>query len=160
MEKPFLNLDEINNFEKSAQGKYEEKYSPISNLIGAKKLGYSLSVVPPGKCVCPFHNHHINEEMFLVLEGEGTLRFGDQEYAIKKNDIIACPPGGREVAHQILNTSEKELKYLCLSTNEEVEICEYPDSNKVMSVVGGQGNRKFKYLVKADQEVDYYEGEL
>lgn len=161
MNKPFVNLDELDNFEENSQGsKYGEKYAPISDLIGAKKLGYSLSIVPPGKRVCPFHNHQVNEEMFLILEGEGTLRFGDQEYSIKKHDIIACPPGGREVAHQIINTSKKNLKYLCLSTNEDVEVCEYPDSNKVMSMVGEPGSRRFKYMTKADQEVSYYEGEL
>ncbi|MDA8792153.1 cupin domain-containing protein [Bacteriovoracaceae bacterium] len=160
MKKPFLNIDEITEFEQSSNGKYEEKYAPISPLIGAEKLGYSLSIVPPGKRVCPFHNHQVNEEMFLILEGEGTLRFGNKEYQIKKHDIIACPPGGKEVAHQIINTSNSDLKYLCLSTNKPVEICEYPDSNKVLAMVGEQGNRKFRYMVKADQDVDYLDGEL
>ena len=159
MKKPFLNIDEINQFEESDEGKFAEKYAPISHLIGAKKLGYSLSIVAPGKRVCPFHNHHINEEMFLILEGEGTLRFGEHEYPIKKHDIIACPPGGREVAHQIINTSDQDLKYLCLSTNEPVDICEYPDSNKVMSLAGEQGKRSFRYMTMADQEVDYFKGE-
>src|SRR5687768_3143016 len=93
--KPFLNLDEITEWTQSGEGKYGERYAPISDKIGAKLLGYSISVVPPGKRVCPFHNHRINEEMFLVLDGEGTLRFGDKEYPIKKHDIIACPPGDR-----------------------------------------------------------------
>ena len=98
--------------------------------------------------------------MFLILEGSGTLRFGGKEYPIKKHDIIACPPGGQDVAHQIINTSDSELRYLCLSTNEPFDICEYPDSNKVMSVVGEAGNREFKHISKADQAVDYFDGEL
>ena len=158
--KPFLNIDEIEDYQTSEKGPYGESYSAISNKIGAKKLGYSISIVPPGKKVCPFHNHHINEEMFLILEGSGILRFGDKKYAIKKHDIIACPPGGREVAHQILNTSNSDLKYLCLSTNEPYDICEYPDSNKVMSMVGDQGMRTFKHISKADIEIDYLDGEI
>jgi uncharacterized cupin superfamily protein len=98
--------------------------------------------------------------MFLVLEGTGTLRFGEKEYPIKKHDIIACPPGGRDVAHQIVNTGQAELKYLSLSTNEPYDICEYPDSNKIMSIVGKTGNRDFKHISKAEHEVDYYEGEM
>ncbi len=127
--KPLINLDEVNDFEEIDDGPFQERYAGISEKIGAKKLGYSIAIVPPNKKVCPFHNHRINEEMFLILEGEGTLRFGDREYSIKKNDIIACPPGGREVAHQIINTSDCDIKYLCLSTNEPFDICEYPDSN-------------------------------
>lgn len=97
--------------------------------------------------------------MFLILDGAGTLRFGNERYPLKKNDIIACLPGGRDVAHQILNTSDSDLKYLCLSTNEPYEICEYPDSNKVMSMVGELGNRQFKHISRADKEVDFMEGE-
>ncbi|MSQ84622.1 MAG: hypothetical protein EXR77_17405 [Myxococcales bacterium] len=38
----------------------------IGPLVGAKQLGYSLCVVQPGKRACPFHCHHVNEEMFLI----------------------------------------------------------------------------------------------
>ncbi len=95
----------------------------------------------------------------MILEGEGTLRFGEQEYPIKAQDVIACPPGGREVAHQIINTSEHDLKYFCLSTNEPVDICEYPDSNKVLSMSGESGNRTFRHISKMDDAVDYYTDE-
>lgn len=157
--KPFLNIDEITYFAPLEEGPFQEKCARISDKIGAKKLGYSISIVPPDKKVCPFHNHHINEEMFLILEGSGTLRFGEEEYAIKQHDIIACPPGGREVAHQIVNTSESDIKYLCLSTNEPYDICEYPDSDKVLAMAGEQGNRKFHHIFRVSDEVDYYEGE-
>ncbi len=156
--KPLINLDEIENFSERSRGKYGEKCAGISENIGAKKLGYSLSVVPPGKRVCPFHNHHVNEEMFLILEGNGLLRFGKQEYPIKKHDIISCPPGGREVAHQIINNSNTDLRYLCLSTNEPYEICEYPDSNKILSY-DHSGKENWGYIGKMVEKVDYYDDE-
>ncbi|MFT4924833.1 MAG: putative cupin superfamily protein [Phenylobacterium sp.] len=157
--KPLLNLNELDDYESSKQGSFAEKYSVVSDKIGAVKLGYSVTIVPPGCKTCPFHNHRINEEMFLILEGHGTLRFGEEEYPLKPQDIIACPPGGREVAHQIVNTSDADIKYLCLSTNDPYDICEYPDSNKVLAVVGTQGNREFTHMSKADDAVGYYEGE-
>lgn len=152
--KPFINLDELDDFQESCHGAFEDKYSSVSSKIGAKKLGYGVTIVPPGKKLCPFHNHRINEEMFLILDGAGTLRYGDSEYFIKKNDIIACPPGEKGVAHQIINTSEADLKYLCLSTNEPYEICEYPDSNKVQLSAGNNG-----HIFKISNEADYYDGE-
>jgi uncharacterized cupin superfamily protein len=159
--KPFINLDDLDGFTEHGDGKYLEKYSAISEKIGAKKLGYSLSIVPPGKRVCPFHNHRISEEMFLIIEGSGTLRFGDKEYPIRKHDIIACPPGDRSVAHQIINTGDRELKYLCLSTKEPYEICEYPDSNKVMAFADEEGqNRKLKHIFRLENSLDYFDGEL
>jgi uncharacterized cupin superfamily protein len=154
--KPFTNLDEISDFQAHGEGSFQEKYAVVGEKIGAQKLGYSVTILTPGKKVCPFHNHRIYEEMFLILEGSGTLRYGETEYAIKRNDIIACPSGGPEVAHQIINTSNAELKYLCLSTNEPADICEYPDSNKLMSWVGGAGKQEFKHISRLEDEVDYY----
>ena len=48
--------------------------------IGARRLGYKLTILPPGKAQCPFHSHRGEEEMFLILEGTDELRFGNQRY--------------------------------------------------------------------------------
>ena len=60
--------------------------------------------------------------------------YGGTEFATPNldriGDIIACPPGGPETAHQLINTGEGELKYLAVSTKLSPELCEYPDSGK------------------------------
>ena len=157
--KPYLNLDELDEYQESSRGSFSEKYAGVSDKIGAQKLEYSVTVLQPGKKVCPFHNHRVAEEMFLILEGAGTLRFGNDEYPLKVHDIIACPPGGRDVAHQIINTSDAELRYLCLGTSEESDICEYPDSDKMMAYAGGDGDSGFKHIARMEQAVDYFDGE-
>ncbi len=162
--KPFLNLNELchqpDMGEQSELGQYGETSFAVSNLIGAKRLGYSVSIVPPGKRVCPFHNHRVNEEMFLILAGSGTLRFGEHSYPVGPMDIIACPPGGPEVAHQLINSGDIDLKYLCLSTQDEVDVCEYPDSNKILAMTGPQGARTLRHMSRKQDAVDYWEGEL
>ena len=97
--------------------------------------------------------------MFLILEGEGELRFGDARYPIRTHDVIACPPGGPEVAHQIVNTGTTALRYLALSTLVEVETCEYPDSGKVLIVAGPRGARNLRKMFRAESTVDYYDRE-
>jgi len=158
MKKPVINLDEL-EIVSHEDGPFAGQFGVIAERIGAQKLGYNLSICPPGKKVCPFHNHHVNEEMFLILEGEGLLRFGDKEYPLRKHDVVACPPGGRAVAHQIVNTGKGDLKYLALSTMERSDICEYPDSNKVGVLVGEQGNRDLRLMFRAEQTVDYFDRE-
>ena len=69
--------------------------------------------------------------MFLIIEGDGELRFGDKRYPIRKHDVIACPPGGPNVAHQIINTGKTTMRYLALSTLADVDTCEYPDSKNL-----------------------------
>jgi len=156
---PLFNLDEIKNYDCHEHNAFKSKRAGVSEHIGAKKLSYSIAVVPPGHKVCPFHNHRINEEMFLILEGEGTLRYGEKQYPIRKNHIIACPPGGREHAHQIMNTGVTDIRYLCLSTNEPNEICEYPDSNKMLAMVGGSSETAFRHIANMEDDVDYFLGE-
>ena len=121
--KPVINLDEL-ELTSHEDGAFAGSYGVISDRIGANKLGYNLTICPPGKRVCPFHNHRANEEMFFILEGEGLLRFGNAEYPLRKFDIIACPAGDRSLAHQIINSGKTDLKYLSLSTREHAEICD------------------------------------
>lgn len=159
MTKPFMNLDEVVFDDVEENGRYTSSRGQISDHIGAQNLGYNLTVLPPGKVQCPFHNHHGEEEMFLILEGEGELRFGERRFPIRKHDVIACPPGGPEVAHQILNTGTTTMRYLALSTLVEVEACEYPDSRKVLVVSGKRGHRGLRKMFRAENTVDYYDRE-
>ena len=138
------------------------KLARIAPLIGAKKLGYNLTVLDPGKCAFPFHSHRINEEMFFVIDGEGEIRIGDARHAIRAGDVIACPPGGVETAHQIRNTSDRvALRVLAISTLIGPEICEYPDSGKfAVSDPEAHGERPpFRHVGRAERAVDYWDGE-
>lgn len=156
--KPVMNLDEV-QFDVEENGFYTSRQGRISDHIGAQKLGYNLTVLPPGKAQCPFHSHHAEEEMFFILEGEGELRFGDRRYPIRKGDVIACPTGGAEVAHQIINTGASTMRYLSLSTNADFESCEYPDSNKISIVSGKRGEPGLRKMFRAENTVGYYDRE-
>lgn len=159
MVKPILNLDDAEFDDIEDNGVYTSRRATLSDLIGARDLGYNLTVLPPGKVQCPFHSHHGEEEMFFILEGEGELRFGSERYPIRRHDVIACPTGGAEVAHQIVNTGNVDLRYLAISTLVPVEVCEYPDSGKVSAVAGKRGDRDIRHMFRARDEVDYYDGE-
>jgi uncharacterized cupin superfamily protein len=163
--KPILNLDDV-PLEHHAHGeKFAARYGHVGPAIGAKLLGCGLHVVPPGKRAWPFHNHHVNEELYVILDGEGSLRMGDREYAIRAGDVITAPPGGRDTAHQLVNTSaERDLRYLCVSTMIPSEVVEYPDSNKtafyVGSAPGGDPSvRTIAYRGRLEPALDYWDGE-
>jgi uncharacterized cupin superfamily protein len=159
MPKPFVNLDEVEFTDVEENGYYTSKRAQFSAGIGARKLGYNLTELPTGKAQCPLHSHRAEEEMFLILEGEGELRFGDQRYRIRKNDVIACPTGGPDVAHQIINTGSTTMRYLSLSNLSDVEICEYPDSNKVGCFAEEPGRPGLRKMFRAETTVEYYDRE-
>ena len=103
--------------------------------------------------------------MFFILEGEGEVRIGDERHPIKRGDVIACPPGGPETAHQIVNTSDRdELRFLAVSTRLSPEIVDYPDSGKTGIYAelppGPDGKpRASRFLARSGQSLDYWEGE-
>ena len=159
MPKPLINLDEVAFDDIEDHGLYTSRRALFSAGIGARQLGYNLTILPPGKSQCPFHSHRAEEEMFLILEGEGELRFGNERYPLRKHDVIACPTGGPEVAHQIINTGTTEMRYLALSSLREMEVCEYPDSNKVGVFASQPGSPPLRKMFHSEGSVDYYDRE-
>jgi uncharacterized cupin superfamily protein len=154
-----VNIDELELEHFSAVGgKFEGRSARIGPRLGAKDLGYSYDVVPPGKCSCPFHSHRGEEEMFFIVRGEGTLRYGSERRRIRAGDFICCPVGGPETAHQIVNDSGAELAYISVSTMMPAEVCEYPDSGKV-GAFGGRGEARLRHLTEVASGVDYWKGE-
>jgi hypothetical protein len=95
----------------------------------------------------------------VTVEGSGELRFGPERYPIRAHDVIACPTGGPEVAHQIINTGTVPLRYLALSNRVPIETCEYPDSNKIMIGADLPGGGRLWKMFRAENTVDYYDRE-
>jgi uncharacterized cupin superfamily protein len=147
-----------------ATERFDARMGYIGPRIGAQKLGCNITAVPPGKRAFPFHNHHANEEMFFVLQGTGEVRIGENTYPIRTGDVIACPAGGKETAHQIINTGTDELRYLAVSTKLSPEIAEYPDSGKfgVLAELpsGADGKpQRFVFVGRESDSLNYWEGE-
>ena len=157
--KPLINVEDITEFKGHEHGGFKAQYADVGGKIGAHQLGYNITIIPPGKKSYPFHNHHVSEEMFLILEGTGLLRFGENKYPLKKNDIVACPTGDRSVAHQIINDGNTDLKYLALGTKKPYDICEYPDSDKILSRVSSEEDSKLWNMSKGNESYEYFEGE-
>ena len=159
MPKPIVNLAEVELTDIEENGYYTSKRAQFSASIGARKLGYNLTELPPGKAQCPFHSHRAEEEMFLILEGEGELRYGTERYKVRKHDVIACPTGDAATAHQIINTGSTIMRYLALSIMSELEVCEYPDSNKTGIFAEATASPGLRTILRSEATVDYYDRE-
>jgi uncharacterized cupin superfamily protein len=165
--KPIVNVDELQYMDLAQMSRqmgtemperFGGRMGPVGRAVGARRLGYNVTALPPGKRGFPFHSHRHNEEMFFILEGEGQVRIGSETYPVRRGDFIACVTGGPETAHQIVNTGTTELKYIAVSTMERPEVCQYPDSGKV-AALDGMGPDGFRYVARESQQVDYWDGE-
>ena len=161
--KPVINLDDVPLRDHGHGEAFAAKIGSFGEMIGSTGIGCMLHVVEPGKKAFPYHVHHAIEELFIILEGEGTYRFGGEIYPVKANDILAAPTGGPDVAHQIINTGSQPLKYLGISTKVDTEVVEYPDSGKFAAMsrfdwsnpdAGG-----IRYVGRPEASLDYWDGE-
>ncbi|MBC7993229.1 MAG: cupin domain-containing protein [Rhizobacter sp.] len=138
---------------------YEWSGSRLAAGTVALKLGASVDTVPPGKRACPYHFHYAQEEMFIVLEGEGTLRVAGEMLPIRAGDVMFIPPGPA-YPHQIINTSAAPLKYLSVSTKDSPEVVEYPDSGKYLASATRDGDPYgFDQIHPLKDALDYWDGE-
>ena len=160
---PIVNLDEVPLERWGPGGRFAARLGAVGRRIGARKLGCRLVVLEPGRCAWPMHAHLVNEELFVILEGRGVLRLGDRRHPLRAGDVIAIPPGP-EGAHQIVNDSDRELRYLAVSTMEEPDIVLCPDSDKVMVFAGSppggdKAARTVSLVFPRSAAVDYWDGE-
>ncbi|WP_421724041.1 cupin domain-containing protein [Bauldia sp.] len=162
-EKPVINLADVALRENGNGDAFVAKIGSFAHQIGSTGIGCMLHEVPPGKKAFPFHNHHALHELFYVLEGEGTYRFGDKIYPIRAGDVLAAPAGGPEMAHQIINTGDKPLRYLGISTMADTEVIEYPDSGKFAAISRSDWNHPeaggIRFVGRAENALGYWDGE-
>jgi uncharacterized cupin superfamily protein len=148
------NFNEVPLERQQREPLYDTRCARVSTGTAATRLGAGVDILAPGMRGCPYHLHHAQEEMFIILEGEGTLRVAGELLPVKAGDMVFIPPGP-DYPHQLINTSAAPLKYLSISTQERPEVCEYPDSGKF----GVFHRERFRAIGRAGQDLDYWDGE-
>ena len=122
----------------------------LARPAGATLTGLNIDQIHPGKLNTVPHCHSAEEELFVVLQGEGTCLLGDEEHPLRAGNIVARPAGTR-VAHAFRG-GEGGMRLLVYGTREPNDICYYPRSKKVY--FRGIG------LMTRLEQLDYMDGEL
>jgi uncharacterized cupin superfamily protein len=161
--RPIINLSDVPLRDGGNGKEFQAKIGSFARSIGSTGIGAMLHVVEPGNKAFPFHNHHGIHELFVILEGTGTYRFGNERYEVKVGDVLAAPTGGPETAHQLINTGTTTLKYLGISAAVgESQVVEYPDSGKFAVTSRydwATGKGGIRYIGRQVNSLDYWEGE-
>ncbi len=151
-----VNADEIEAQSGPTKGRYRSRTRRLGQAAGAQQIGCSLYEVAPGSMAFPFHWHGANEEAIIVLSGTGKARIGDAEVPIRAGDFLAFP-AGQGHAHQLEATGTEPLRYYCLSTQKDPEVCGYPDSKKI-AMYSRTGGKPFRVLLlEEDGQRDYFD---
>jgi uncharacterized cupin superfamily protein len=144
----------------SADSAFEGLARHLGRSAGAVRTGLNHITLPPGEEGAPAHCHSAEEEIFVVLDGEGTLTLipspqaaarGDEveTYPLRPGHVVSRPPATR-IAH-LFEAGSAELTYLAYGTNERNDIAYYPRSNKIY--FRGVG------VIARLENLDYFDGE-
>ena len=61
--------------------------------LGLRSLGLTFADLGPGQEGAQPHCHSMEEELFVVLQGGGTLTLGDEEHSLRTGSVVGRPPG-------------------------------------------------------------------
>ena len=148
-----VNLDAI-------EGEYDGHFKELGASAGSVRTGLNRVSLPTGMEGAPPHCHSEEEEIFVVLAGDGTFglwpspqaaRHGkvSEEIAVRTGHVVARP-AGTGIAHN-LTAGEDGLVYLAYGTKKPNDICYYPRSNKIFFCGVG--------LIARLEDLDYSDGD-
>jgi uncharacterized cupin superfamily protein len=115
------------------------KWVVVARKAGAVRAGLNWGRLEPGKSGAPPHLHSADEEVFVILEGGGTLELWPapvraedterEEHEIRAGDVVWRPPS-TGIAH-FLRGGDEGMTFLAYGTREPNDVCYYPRSNKI-----------------------------
>ena len=126
----------------------------LGRAAGSLRTGLRLADVLPGKLNAPPHCHSAEEEIFVVLDGDGHLLLweegGVEEHPLRAGSVV-CRQPGTGVAHAFRG-GENGLAVLMYGTREPSDLCYYPRSGKVYFI-------GLELVTRVGEPLDYWEGE-
>jgi len=105
----------------------------LAASAGSQRLGASIVELAPGTLSSPYHFHHANEELLIVLSGTPELRTPDGLRELGPGEVVSfrCGPEG---AHRLRNTAPEPCRLLFISEMNVPDIVNYPDTGATLAV--------------------------
>jgi uncharacterized cupin superfamily protein len=125
-----------------AEAPFRTRAMRLGPRTGAQQLGATLYEIDPGGAVSPYHLHHANEELLLVLSGTPRLRTPDGVRELDPGTVVAFPPGPTG-AHRVFNSGDEPARVLIFSTMHFPEVAEHIDTGTWLAVTGPRDGKAF-----------------
>jgi len=119
--------------------------------LNPQNLNFDLRLLNPGQYSAPYHSHRFAEELFMIISGSLTLRTPNGLDIVSSGDLVFFEMGDSG-AHQFYNHTSEPCTYLDIRSFVGFDICDYPDSGKILIAPS------YEIFNKEDQ-AKYFEGE-
>jgi len=101
----------------------------LGDVVGSVETGLSHMTIPAEAEGYPPHCHAAEEELFVVLEGSGTVTLGEESAEVRRGSVVSRPAGTR-VPHSF-RAGEEGLAYLAYGTREANDVVYEPRADIV-----------------------------
>lgn len=119
--------------------------------INPKNLNFDLRLLNPGEFSAPYHSHRFAEELFMIISGSLTLRTPDGLQIVSSGDLVFFEMGDSG-AHQFYNHTDEGCTYLDIRSFIGYDVCDYPDSDKMLIAPTFE-------IFKKGNKTTYFDGE-
>jgi uncharacterized cupin superfamily protein len=119
-----------------------ERAQRVGAAAGATRLGATVYEIDPGGAVSPYHVHHGNEEMLVVLAGTPSLRTPEGTRRLEAGALVAFRRGG-DGAHQVFNASDAPARVLLISTMHFPDVAEHVDTGATLAITSPGAGKTF-----------------
>jgi uncharacterized cupin superfamily protein len=136
---------------------FRVRLSRVAAPPGADLLGATVYELEPTERGMPYHVHHANEELLLVLRGAISVRTQAGEVALQEGDLMVFRRGPSG-ARQVINRSDAPARYLVVSTMNLPEVAEFPDTGKIY-VHARAGEDELEKILDSAAEREWLEDE-
>jgi uncharacterized cupin superfamily protein len=129
----------------------------LGHQLGTERIGLSQWLLPAGQAAYPYHFHLAEEEVLVLLEGALALRTPAGWRRLQQGDVVRFPHG-EEGAHQLVNDTARDARFLAISTHGQPDVVLYPDEGKIGPAERHPDGSGLKLFFKLDDAVPYDEG--
>ena len=153
-----VNVDDVPTRRRgTGEGSVSSVVRSVGDAAGSQRVGLSHYTVQPGMLMNPPHVHSAEEEIFVVLDGSGTVlvypsprEHGEvEEFSVDAGSTVARPAGSQR-AHAVRG-GDDGMTLLAFGTSDPNDIVYYPRSGKIS--FRGVG------VIGRLEQVDYWDGE-
>jgi uncharacterized cupin superfamily protein len=125
--------------------------------LGSERIGLSQWLLPAGQAAYPYHFHLAEEELLVLLEGSLLLRSPAGWRRLQQGDVVRFPVG-EDGAHQLVNDTDADVKFLAISTHGQPDVVIYPDEGKLCAAERTPDGSGLKTYFMMDADVPYDHG--
>ena len=87
----------------------------VKDILNTTSMEVSFSTLAPGCTVPFFHHHKQNEEVYVVLSGEGVFILDGKEEPVSSGSIVRVAPS---VSRNTKCTGTVPLVYICIQAKD------------------------------------------